>query len=181
MSLYSIMLRLHAEPVEWHDSSSHKLPISTLTPCVFVTSYSLSPLYLSVQRGESALQIAVRKGHLDVVKVLVQVYRDLHMENEVDQYYMDLADDHHHEHLVEYLSSEFPTLKRKVSHHCTLHTHIHRCLSSCWDTPSAVCHIACLCADTLCLYRHIHTVMCSFMHAGTSATADFVSQCVVYI
>ena len=68
-----------------------------------------------MQSGESALQIAVRKGHLDVVKVLVQVYRDLHMENEVDQCYMDLADKHHHEHLVEYLSSEFPTLKRKVS------------------------------------------------------------------
>ena len=70
-----------------------------------------------MQDGESALQIAVREGHLDVVKVLVQVCRDLHMENEVDQYYMDLADDHHHEHLVEYLSSEFPTLKRKVTHH----------------------------------------------------------------
>ena len=69
-----------------------------------------------MQRGESALQIAVRKGHLDVVKVLVQVYRDSHMESEVDQYYMDLADDHHHEHVVDYLSSEFPSLKRKVRH-----------------------------------------------------------------
>ena len=74
-------------------------------------------LCLSVQDGESALQIAVREGHLDVVKVLVQVYRDSHMENEIDQYYMDLADDHHHEHVVGYLSSEFPSLKRKVSHH----------------------------------------------------------------
>ena len=69
-----------------------------------------------MQHGESALQIAVRKGHLDVVKVLVQVYRDSHMESEVDQYYMDLADDHHHQHVVEYLSSEFPSLKRKVRH-----------------------------------------------------------------
>ena len=76
---------------------------------------------MSVQRGESALQIAVRKGHLDVVKVLVQLYRDLHMEYEVDQYYMDLADDQRHEHLVEYLSSEFPVLKRKVSH-CSLYS-----------------------------------------------------------
>ena len=69
-----------------------------------------------MQHGESALQIAVRKGHLDVVKVLVQVYRDSHMESEVDQYYMDLADDHHQQHVVEYLSSEFPSLKRKVRH-----------------------------------------------------------------
>ena len=69
-----------------------------------------------MQDGDSALQIAVRKGHLDMVKVLVQVYRDSHMESEVDQYYLDLADDYHHEHVVEYLSSEFPSLKRKVRH-----------------------------------------------------------------
>ena len=69
-----------------------------------------------MQHGESALQIAVRKGHLDVVKALVQVYRDSHMECEVDKYYMDLADDYHHQHVVEYLSSEFPSLRRKVSH-----------------------------------------------------------------
>ena len=74
-------------------------------------------LCLSVQDGESALQIAVRRGHLDVVKLLVQVYRDCHMESEIDQYYMDLADDYNHEHVVGYLSSEFPSLKRKVSHH----------------------------------------------------------------
>ena len=74
-------------------------------------------MYLCVQRGESALQIAVRRGHLDVVKVLVQVYRDLHMESEIDQYYMDLADDHHHHHVVGYLSTEFPSLKQKVSRH----------------------------------------------------------------
>ena len=70
-----------------------------------------------MQRGESALKIAVSEGYLEVVKVLAQVYRDLHMENEIDQYYMDLADDHNHEHVVGYLSSEFPSLKRKVSHH----------------------------------------------------------------
>ena len=69
-----------------------------------------------MQDGEPALQIAVRKGHLDVVKVLVQVYRDSHMEREVDQYYLDLAGDYHHKHVVEYLSSEFPSLQRKVSH-----------------------------------------------------------------
>ena len=67
-----------------------------------------------MQDGECALHIAVRKGHLDMVKVLVQVYRDSHMDSEVDQYYMNLADDHHHEHVVEYLSSEFPSLRRKV-------------------------------------------------------------------
>ena len=82
-----------------------------LTPHVHCKSCSFS-----LQRGESALQIAVRRGHLDVVKVLVQVYRDSHMESEIGQHYMDLADDHRHEHVVGYLSSEFPSLRRKVSH-----------------------------------------------------------------
>ena len=74
-------------------------------------------LCLSVQLGECALQIAVRRGHLDVVKVLVQAYRDSHMESQIDQYYMDLANDHHHEHVVGYLSSKLPSLRRKVNHH----------------------------------------------------------------
>ena len=132
--------------------------------CLLLVTHALSPLCLSVQRGESALQIAVRKGHLDLVKVLVQVYRDLHMDNEVDQYYMDLADDHHHEHLVEYLSSEFPTLKRKVTHRLQYSTntyappvlvfgHIICCLS---HNLSGCCR-----TYILCLCRHIHTVMCS--------------------
>ena len=69
-----------------------------------------------MQHGQSALQIAVCKGHLDMVKILVQVYQDLHMEHEVDQYYMDLADDYHHQHVVEYFSTEFPSLKIKVSY-----------------------------------------------------------------
>ena len=56
-------------------------------------------------------RLAVREGHLDIVKVLIQVYQDLKMESEIDQYYMDLANDHHHEHMVGYLSTEFPSLK----------------------------------------------------------------------
>ena len=90
---------------------------------MIITQLTHFLLCLSVQRGKSALHIAVRKGHLDVVKSLVQEYQNLHMENEVDQYYMDLADNRHHEHLVEYLSSEFPTLKRKVSHRSLYSTH----------------------------------------------------------
>ena len=54
-----------------------------------------------------------------MVKLLLQQYLDLDMENAVSQYYMDLAEDYHHEHLVEYFSSEFPSLKRKVSQ-CSL-------------------------------------------------------------
>ena len=92
-------------------------PFSSLPLKPHVRCNSFSPLSLSLQRGESALKIAVRRGHLDVVKVLVQVYRDSHMESEIGQYYMDLADDHNHEHVVGYLSSEFPSLKRKVSYH----------------------------------------------------------------
>ena len=79
-------------------------------------AYAYVLLCLTVQRGKSALQIAVCEGNLDVVKVLVRVYQDSHMESEIDQYYMDLADDHDHEHVVGYLSSEFPSLRRKVSH-----------------------------------------------------------------
>ena len=51
-----------------------------------------------------------------MVKMLVQVYRELNLDHTVGQYHMDLAEDHHHEHLVEYLSSEFPTLKRMVGY-----------------------------------------------------------------
>ena len=96
-------------------------------------------LCLAVQSGESALQIVVREGHLDVVKVFVQVYRDSHVESEIDQYYMDLADDHHHQHVVGYLSSEFPSLKQKVSHH-SLHKLAH---------AICCCLTACLGGDTL--------------------------------
>ena len=91
-----------------------------------------------MQDGESALQIAVCKGHLDVAKVLVQVHRDLHMENKVDQYYMDLADKHRQEHLVEYLSSVFPTLKRKVTHPLQIRMHH---LSCCLGTPMVHGHL----------------------------------------
>ena len=51
-----------------------------------------------------------------MVKMLVQVYQEINLDHTVGQYHMDLAEDHHHEHLVEYLSSEFPTLKRKVDY-----------------------------------------------------------------
>ena len=37
------------------------------------------------------------------------------MESEIGQYYMDLAYDYGHGHVVRYLSSDFPSLKRKVS------------------------------------------------------------------
>ena len=91
---------------------------------------------LSLKRGESALQIAVCRGHLDMVKVHVQVYRDFHMESEIDQYHVNLANYHHHEHVVEYLSHEFPSLKRKVI-----------CHSLYWHTPvcAGVRHAFCCC------------------------------------
>ena len=141
-------------------------PCTPLSLVVYFIAYFL--LCLSVQDGESALQIAVCRGHLDVVKILVQAYRDLHMESEIDQYYMDLADDYNHDHVVGYLSSEFPSLKRKVCHH-SLH----------WHTPTWVFgHTICCCltvcqgVDTHCLCRGVHTVVCSSMPAGASATAS---------
>ena len=100
----------------------------------------ISLLCLPVQRGESALQLAVRQGYLDMVKVLIQVYREHSMEDIVGQDHMDLAEGHHHEHLVEYLSSEFPTLKRKVSYimqnyiiYIIILCDKYTCLSSCID------------------------------------------------
>ena len=107
-----------------------------------------------MQRGESALQIAVRKGHLDVVKVLVQVYRDSHMESEVRQFYLDLAHSHHHEHVVKYLSREFPSLKRKVRHPPLI------CLTySCISVWAH--HLACLgWVSTHCLCSGAYTLAC---------------------
>ena len=38
------------------------------------------------------------------------------MESEIDRSYMDLAEDYQREDVVKYLSSEFPSLRRKVTH-----------------------------------------------------------------
>ena len=59
-----------------------------------------------MQRGEFALQIAVCEEQLDVIKILVQVYRDCHMESEIGQSYMDLTYDYDLWDMVGYLSSE---------------------------------------------------------------------------
>ena len=158
-------------------TSYHSAP--PLTPHVF---YSCSP-YLSVQDGDSALQIAVRRGHLDVVKVLVQVYRDCHMESEVGQYYMDLAYDYGHGHVVGYLSSEFSSLKQKVSvvsqpvskvgtqraiTHCT-----NVLLPRCLGTPSAVVSQPVKeLTHTASVGVFIQWCMCSSMPASASATAS---------
>ena len=134
-------------------------------------SQPFSLLCLPVQHGESALQIAVQKGLLDMVKMLVQVYRELNLEHTVGQYHMDLAEDHHHEHLVEYLSSEFPTLKRKVGYV------EYTCLSS---------YIGVWISHVLAVVQHClrYIIMsCSLLYlcVGTSAPTAYVSQRVVYI
>ena len=63
-----------------------------------IERHTISSVSLCIQHGESALQIAVSRGHLHMVKILLQVYRELNMEHVVGQYHMDLAEDHHHEH-----------------------------------------------------------------------------------
>ena len=83
-------------------------------PVLWLSSSSCD---LCMQYGECALHLTVREGHLDMLKLLLQQYRDLNVDKAVSQYHMDLASAHHHEHMVEYLSSEFPNLKRKVSEH----------------------------------------------------------------
>ena len=94
------------------------------------------------------------------------------MGHTVGQYHMDLAEDHHHEHLVEYLSSEFPTLKRKVgSVHLLCFTY-NAYLVRCLDRP-------CTCLSEI-LFMMYFDVLIPFC-AGTSTTTDYVSQRVVYI
>ena len=135
-----------------------------------------------MQHGESALQMAVREGHLDMVKMLVQVYRELNLDHNVGQYHMDLAEDHHHERLVEYLSSEFPTLKRKVccseyaclssyigvwiSHVLAVVQHCLRYYNSVMFTSISVCRYKChnrLCIPTCGLYLVIRTTSTNVM------------------
>ena len=134
-------------------------------------SQPFSLLCLPVQHGESALLMAVREGHLDMVKMLVQVCRELNLDHTVGQYHMDLAEDHHHEHLVEYLSSEFPTLNRKVGYviHILTVLNIHAYLAiGVWICNTIYVIIIVSCSPlNLCV--------------GTSATTDYVSQRVVYI
>ena len=115
-----------------------------------------------------------------MVKVLVQVYRDSHMESEIDQYYMDLADDHHHEHVVGYLSQRIPFSEAKGEPPLTALTY--SCLGV-WAHHLLLTHMQPVKELTHCLCRCVHTVVCSSMPAGASATATthLVSQRVVHI
>ena len=71
---------------------------------------------LLAQYKETALHLAAREGHLNMVKFLVPWFGDrVYEKNFFRQTCRDLAEAEGHRHVVEYLDSDFPTLKAKVS------------------------------------------------------------------
>ena len=80
---------------------------SLMYHCVF--------LFLA-QYKETALHLAARGGHLNMVKFLVPRFGDrVHKKNFFRETCRDLAEAEGHRHAVEYLDSDFPTMKAKVS------------------------------------------------------------------
>ena len=71
---------------------------------------------LCIQVKETALHLAARGGHLDMVKFLVPQFGvRVYEKNFFRQTCRDIAEQKGHQHVVEYLDSDFPTLKAKVS------------------------------------------------------------------
>lgn len=73
-------------------------------------------LLVLAQYKDTALHLAARGGHLNMVKFLVKQFEGRVYETNVfHQTCRDHAENKGHRHVVEYLDSEFPTLKAKVS------------------------------------------------------------------
>ena len=73
--------------------------------------------FVAVQLGQSALQIAINKGHQDMVKLFLQVYRSSEKTASHMHGCMGLAEGYPHRPLAKYLPSEFPTWRKKVRCH----------------------------------------------------------------
>ena len=72
--------------------------------------------FMCLQFEETALHLAAREGHLNTVKFLVSQFGErVHETNAYLQTCRDVAESRGHRHVVEYLDSEVPTLKSKVS------------------------------------------------------------------
>ena len=70
-----------------------------------------------MQHKETALHLAAKKGHLDMVKYLVPQFGvRVYEKNFFRQTCRDLAATAGHQDVVHYLDSDFPTLKSKVRH-----------------------------------------------------------------
>ena len=73
-------------------------------------------IFMCLQFEETALHLAAREGHLNTVKFLVSQFGErVHETNAYLQTCRDVAESRGHRHVVEYLDSEVPTLKSKVS------------------------------------------------------------------
>ena len=73
-------------------------------------------LLLPAQYKETALYLAAQGGHLNMVKFLVPQFGvRVYEKNFFRRTCRDLAEVKGHRHVVEYLDSDFPTLKAKVS------------------------------------------------------------------
>ena len=71
---------------------------------------------LLAQYKNTALHLAAQGGHLNMVKFLVPQFGDrIYEANFLGKTCRDLAEAGGHRHVVEYLDSDFPTLKAKVS------------------------------------------------------------------
>ncbi len=71
---------------------------------------------LLAQYKETGLHLAAQGGHLKMVKFLVPQFGvRVYEKNFFRQTCRDLAEVRGHRHVVEYLDSDFPTLKAKVS------------------------------------------------------------------
>ena len=76
--------------------------------------HSVFPLL--AQYKNTALHLAAQGGHLNMVKFLVPRLGDrVYETNFLGKTCRDLAEAEGHRHVVEYLDSDFPTLKAKVS------------------------------------------------------------------
>ena len=75
-------------------------------------------LCLSLQRGESAIQTAIRKGHVHLVELFIlfccERDSDADMSNMLILSSIDIAESLDHQPVLRYLFTEFPALKEKV-------------------------------------------------------------------
>ena len=72
--------------------------------------------FVYIQYKETALHLAAREGHLNMVKFLVSRFGErVHETNFFRETCRDIAKERGHRHVVEYLDRDVPTLKSKVS------------------------------------------------------------------
>ena len=85
--------------------------------CMYVSPLMYHCVFpLLAQYKSTALHLAAQGGHLNMVKFLVPWFGDrIYETNFLGKTCRDLAEAGGHRHVVEYLDSDFPTLKAKVS------------------------------------------------------------------